>query len=258
MESPHNHARDPKKPGIPLTDFAAMVANRFDIHNINPLSWHFASTQPSYLGKFRKSLEKARSRLVGLGLGGAAFYDPDAQKRKQAIEYGKKWIDVAVETGSPSVRPQISEPRDLRPNVGRAAQTFGALADYGARKNIVVNMENDDPTTQDPFFIAKVIDKAGNPYLRALPDFGNSAVKGPAFNRKALTVMFHHAYNMSHVKSEVQGAHDKVFHVNVAMAFAIARAAGYRGYFSMEYDMDYGDPFQATRRLIAESLKNLG
>ncbi len=258
MESPQNRDRDPKKPGIAMTEFAAMVVNRFDVHNINPCSWHFASTQPSYIAKFRQSVERARSHVVDLSAGGGGFYDPDAQKRKEAVDYGIKWIDIAVEIGSPSIRPQIDEPQHLTPNVDRAAQTFGALADYGARKNIVINLENDDPTTEDPFFIAKVIDKTGNPYLRALPDFGNSAVKGPAFNTQALTVMFQHAYSMSHMKDEAQNDRDQVFHVNVPQAFAIAKAAGYRGYFSMEYDMDYGDPFSATRRLVEETLKYLG
>ena len=38
--------------------------------------------------------------------------------------------------------------------------------------------------------------------------------------------------------------------------FAIAKAAGYRGYFSIEWE-GHGDPFDATGRLIDECLKNL-
>jgi sugar phosphate isomerase/epimerase len=257
IESPSNRFRDPSKPGMTLIEFAAMVENRFGIHNINPLSWHFASTELSYLTQFRQALEKRGLRLVNLGLGGGAFYDPDPQRRREAVNDAKKWIDVAVIMGSPGVRPQINEPHRLRPNVDHAASAFGQVAEYGAKKNIVVDMENDDPVTQDPFFIAKVIDKVGNPYLRALPDFGNSAVKGPEFNAKALTVMFQHAYNMSHVKDTVEGPHGQVIRVDVAKAFAIAKASGYRGYFSMEYDMDSGDPFSATQRLVRLSLENL-
>jgi sugar phosphate isomerase/epimerase len=257
IDCPSNRFRDPSKPGMDLIQFAAMVANRFRIHNINPLSFHFASTGASYLARFRHALDKQRIRLVGLELGGRRFYDPDPQLRREAVEYGKKWIDVAASLRAPSVKPQINEPHRLRPDVDRAASTFGTLAEYGARKNIVVDMENDDPVTQDPFFVTKVIEKVGNPYLRALPDFGNSAVKGPAFNAKALTVMFQHAYNMSHVKDKIQGEHGQVYKVDIAQAFAIAKASGYHGYFSMEYDMDSGDPFRATQSLIEESLRYL-
>jgi sugar phosphate isomerase/epimerase len=257
MESPSNRFRDPGKPGMTLIEFAAMVANRFGIHNINPLSWHFASTDPSYLTRFRQALDKQGSHLVNLELGGGGFYDPDPERRREAVESAKKWIDIAEILGSPGVRPQINEPHRLRPDVDRAASTFGQVAEYGAKKNIVIDMENDDPVTQDPFFIAKVIEKVGNPYLRALPDFGNSAVKGPEFNAKALTVMFQHAYNMSHVKDKIEGPHGQVSSVDVTKAFAIAKASGYRGYFSMEYDMNSGDPFSATEHLIRLSLRNL-
>lgn len=255
MDSPSNRFRDSSKPGMSLIQFAAMVANRFGVHNINPLSFHFASTDGVYLTQFRKALEKQQVHLVNLELGGRAFYDPDPQQRREAVEYGKKWIDIAGILGAPAVKPQIREP--LRPDVDRAAQTYGAVAEYGARKNIVVDMENDDPVTQDPFFIARVIEKVGNPYLRALPDFGNDAVKGPQFNVKALTVMFQHAYNMCHVKGKIEGGHGRVYPVNITKAFAIAKVSGYHGYFSMEYDMDSGDPFSATQKLIKETLQNL-
>ncbi|MGH9449125.1 MAG: twin-arginine translocation signal domain-containing protein, partial [Terriglobia bacterium] len=32
IESPTNHDRNPKLPGMGLTDFAAMVAEKFDVH----------------------------------------------------------------------------------------------------------------------------------------------------------------------------------------------------------------------------------
>ncbi|HEX5481435.1 MAG TPA: TIM barrel protein [Terriglobia bacterium] len=257
IESPTNRYRDSKKPGLDLKDFAAMVAEKFGVHNINPLSWHFSSTSPAYLDAFRKGIEKAGSHLVGLGLGGGAFYDPDRSKRQKAVDSARKWIDIAVIVGSPSVRPQIDEPRRIAPSVDHAAESYGKLAGYGARKNIVVNMENDDPVTQDPFFIARIIEKVDNPYLRSLPDFGNSDVKGAAFNEKAMKTMFRHAYNMSHVKDMIQDDHGKVFKVNLEQIFGIAKSSGYRGYFSMEYDTDFGDPYAGTKRLIEESLRCL-
>jgi sugar phosphate isomerase/epimerase len=257
MESSSNRYRDPSKPRMDLIEFALMVPKRFGIHNINPLSFHFPSTDTQYLSRFRGLLDDHSIRLVGLELGGRAFYDPNPQLRREAVAYGKKWIDVAVILGAPGVKPQIREPHTLRPDVDRAASTYGAVAEYGAKKNIVVDMENDDPVTQDPFFIAKVIQKVDNPYLRALPDFGNSAVKGPVFNERALRVMFQHAYNMSHVKSKIQAGNGRIYQVDIVKAFAIAKASGYRGYFSMEYDMDSGDPFSATQHLIRVSLENL-
>lgn len=257
IESPHNHDRNPKLPGMDLKDFAKMVAEKFNVHNINPLSWLFRSTDASYLAAFRKSVEAAGSHIVGMGLEGGNFYNPDPAIRKTSVLRAKKWIDIAVELGSPSVRPAIDAPHRIKPNVDFCAQSFGELAEYGARRNIVVNMENDDPYTQDPFFTVAVIKKVDNPYLRALPDFGNSAVKGAEFNARALTVMFAHAYNMSHVKDAVSGDHGKVYKVDFDRIFGIAKASGYRGWYSMEYDTDFGDPFAGTHALIKQTLAHL-
>lgn len=257
IESPTNHDRNPNLPGMNLTHFAAMVAQKFDVHNINPLSWHFSSTSAAYVTALRKSAEQAGSHIVGLGLNGGHFYDPDPALRKKSIAEAKKWIDIAVDLGSPSVRPAISEPHSVNRSVELCAKSYGELAAYGARKNIVVNMENDDPYTQDPFFTVAVIKKVDNPYLKALPDFGNSEVKGPDFNARALTAMFAHAYNMTHVKDAVSGPRGEVCKVNMDRVFGIAKASGYRGWYSMEYDTDFGDPFTGTHKLIKETLAHI-
>ena len=41
IESPTNRDRDPKLPGMDLTDFAAEVAKKFNVYNIETHSRHF-------------------------------------------------------------------------------------------------------------------------------------------------------------------------------------------------------------------------
>ena len=139
-----------------------------------------------------------------------------------------------------------------------AARNLGELAGYGAKKNVVVLLENDSAVSEDPFFIVDVIERANNPYLRALPDFGNS-LQGhdAAFNERAVAVMFKHSYNMAHVKDIIRSKDGKEYRVDIGGMFAIAKTSGYRGYFSMEVDTDSYDPYQGTTRLVNESLKYL-
>jgi sugar phosphate isomerase/epimerase len=141
--------------------------------------------------------------------------------------------------------------------VERAAESLRAISDYGAEKNIVINLENDDPGSEDAFFLVKVLKAVHHPYLRGLPDFCNSMLPrgDEKYNYDAVAAMFRHAYNISHVKdSEVDNG--KVFRVDVGKTFAIARKAGYRGYFSMEWE-GQGGPYEGTEQLIAASLKYL-
>ena len=247
----------PGHPGIKLTDFAAMVVEKFGIHNIEPLSEHFPSTEPAYLDELRSAVERAHSHIVNIPASvRASLYDPDSARRDKAIAGSRKWVDVAVAIGSPSIRVHIQGARGATPDVGRASESLKQVAEYGAAKNVMINLENDDLDTEDAFFLVKVIDTVASPWLRGLPDFGNSMMKGDEdFNYRAMEAMFRHAYNISHVKdSEVDNG--KVFRVSMAKTFAIAKAAGYRGYFSMEWE-GQGGPYEGTQKLLDESLKDL-
>ena len=144
----------------------------------------------------------------------------------------------------------------MEPNVGLAAESIARLAEYGAKQNIVVNLENDSPGAEDPFFLVQVIEKVNHPYLRGLPDFGNS-IRGhdEEYNLRAMKVMFAHAFNMSHVKVHLRSRDGKEYNVDVSKIFAIARASSYHGYFSMETGNP--DPYAGTQELVDITLKCL-
>src|SRR5581483_893533 len=254
--SPTNRGRDNSKAGMDLKEFPAMVAREFGIHNINPLADHFSSREPAYIDELWAAIENAKSHIVDLGLSSGKFYDPDASERDRGIDYGKKGIDLAVQVGSPSIRQHISGGRGVKPDAAVAAESLSQVAEYGAKRNIVVNLENDAPGAEDPFFILEIVRKVNSPYLRALPDFGNSLrAYSPEDNQRALSELFKYAYNMSHVKHMVPGRDGQDLAVNVEKIFAIAKADSYKGYFSME--TSNSDPYAGTRELVKLSLQYL-
>jgi len=259
IESPTNRwARNPKLPGMDLKEFGARVVEKFGLHNIEPLDQHFRSTDLAYVRELREATEKAGARVINIPVDAQdSFYDPDAAKRQKAITTGKKWVDIAVALGSPSVRLHIAGAHNVKPDVNRAAESLRQLAEYSAQKNVLVNLENDDNVTEDPFFIVQVLEKVNNAYLHALPDFCNSLLThDQEFNNRAMEAMFKHAYNIAHVKDSEVGDKGKLYTVDVAKCFAIAKATGYRGYFSMEWE-GQGEPYAGTQRLIDLSLKYL-
>ncbi len=258
IDSPTNPWRDPKVPGIALEDFPAMIAAKFGLHNVELLARHFPSTDGAYLRKLRAAVRKAGSQIIDIPVSGdASFYDPFEVKRQEAVDYGKKWIDVAVAVGSPSVRLHIEGVQGIAPDADRTAESLKRVAAYGAQRNTMVTLENDSLVTEDAFFIVRVIDKVQNPYLRTLPDFANSMLSGnAAFNYDALALMFRHAYNIAHMKDSEVGGHGKLYTVNVASIFKIAEAANYRGYYSLEWE-GRGGAYEGTRKLLAETLQHL-
>jgi sugar phosphate isomerase/epimerase len=243
-----------------LDTFPAMVVSRFGVKGIEPLNDHFPSSSAAYLSQFKEEIAKAGTHVVNIPVNpGGSLYDPNDQKRLAAVSTAKHWIDVAAALGSPSIRVSVEGPARNHPDAAKTLDSLKLLSAYGAEKNIVVNVENDDPHSEDAFFLVGIIDKVDSPYLRALPDFCNSMIEkrgDESFNYSALKTMFGRAYNISHVKdSEMDG--ETLYRVNVSKCFDIAKAAGYRGYFSMEWE-GRGEPFGGTQKLIELSLKNLG
>jgi sugar phosphate isomerase/epimerase len=257
LDTAENRARKSHGSLMNLIGFPAMVADRYKIHNVEILGQHMPSTSPAYLKELRAAVQRAGSHVVDLPAGGdASLYDPDAKKRAAAVEDGKKWIDVAIALDCPSVRLNISGAKGVKPDVALTAEGLRAIAQYGASKNVVVNLENDDPETEDAFFIVKVIDRVNSPWLRALPDFCNSMLKGDEkFNYDAVTAMFQRAYNIAHLKdSEVDNG--KVYRVDVGRTFAIAKASGFKGYYSAEFEGE-GDAYVGVAKLIDAGIKYL-
>jgi len=259
VDSPFLRKRNPQHPGMDLPAFAKIVVDRFRVPGIEIWSPHIQSRSPADLAALRDGIGKAGAHVVNIAADvRQSLYDPDPEKRRMAIDAGKQWVDTAGALGCPSIRVHIAGVGGVAPDVARAASSLTELAEYGAGRNVIINLENDDLFSEDAFFIVRVIDHAHHPYLRALPDFGNSAMTGdPAFNEDAMILMFRHAYNISHMKDSEADDNGKIITADVPSIFEIARAAGYRGYFSMEMDRP-GDPYEGTAQLIELSLHSLG
>jgi len=241
-----------------LKDFAAHVAEKFNVHNIEPWSRIFPSTDRNYLEQFRAAVEKAHSAIVDIAVDGEnSQYSLDAAERDRAVVSGKEWVDVGAALGSPGIRTHIQGTKESKPDVARAAETLARVAEYGAKKNVVINLENDDAVSEDPFFIVEVVEKVNNPWLRALPDFGNTLnTHDDDYNYRAMDKMFSHAYGICHVKDGEVDEQGKPTHVDLARTFELLKKNKFRGYCSIEFDAP-GDPYKPTAELVEKTVKFL-
>jgi sugar phosphate isomerase/epimerase len=243
---------------IELKDFAAHVAEKFNVHKIEPWGRVFPSTDEKYLEQFRTAVERAGSAVVDIAVDDEySQYSPDASERDRSAVSSKHWVDVGAALGSPSIRTHIEGPKKSKPDVSRAAETLQRVAEYAAKKNVVVHLENDNPISEDPFFIVQVIERVNSPWLRALPDFGNSlAAHDEEFAYRAIDAMFAHAYGICHVKDGEVNEQGKAVHVDLARTFAILKKHAYKGYCSIEYDAP-GDPYKPTAELVEQTIRFL-
>jgi sugar phosphate isomerase/epimerase len=243
---------------LELKDFAAHFAEKFNIRKIEPWSEHFRSLDPKYLEEIRASVEKAGGMIVNIAVDGEhSPYAADKSERDKSVAFSKQWVDAAATVGSPSIRSNMPKATDSEPNAQRTADSLSQVVEYAATKNIVVNLENDNPLSEDPFFIVQVIEKVNSPWLDALPDFANSLVTGREDHAyHGVQAMFAHAYNISHVKALETNEQGQEFRVDMPRTFGMMRSAHYKGYCSMEFDSP-GDPYKGTSELIKTTLKYL-
>jgi len=243
---------------MPLREFAGHMKQKFNVTRIEPWSEHFLSTDQAYLDELRSAVMRAGSGFANIAADGEdSFYSPDQTVRAKALSFGKKWIDVAAHIGSPSVRINLPPTKDTKPDAALVSESLKLLAAYGEQKNVVVHHENDNPLSENPFFIAAVLDRVMSPWDRALPDCGNSFSAMPAEDAyRGLEQMFAHAYAISHVKDVSVTPKGEIIPVDLVRALGLAKKHSYKGYFSMEWDT-LGDPYAGTEKLIRTTLENI-
>jgi len=241
-----------------LQEFAAHVISKFGINKIEPWSAHFPSTDPKYLERFRAAIETARATIVNIAVDGEhSPYAADRTEREKAIEFGKLWIDAAALLKSPSIRINIPPAGQSKPDIERTADSLLRVVEHASAKNVVVNLENDNPLSEDPFFLVKLIDRVKSPWLHLLPDFANTLTAGNEEHAySGMEAMFRHAYSICHVKDGEANEQGRLFEVDMTRAFGYLKQSGYKGYCSMEWDRP-GDPYRGTADLIEKTVHYL-
>jgi sugar phosphate isomerase/epimerase len=250
----------PAPPGqgsqMEIKDFAAYVIAKFNVNKIEPWSAHFKSLDLDYLNGIRTSIAKAHGSIVNIAVDGEhSPFSPDRVEREAAVHFSKQWVDAAKILGSPSIRTNLPPAGKSAPDLDRVVDSLRQVAAYAESKNIVVNLENDNPLTEDPLFLVKVIERVNSPYLHALPDFANSLT---AFDEQhaysGIDAMFGLAYNICHVKETENAQDGHPVHVDMPKTFGFLKKHGYKGYCSMEWDSP-GDPHSGTSDLIQKTLQ---
>jgi sugar phosphate isomerase/epimerase len=253
-----------EKPGastiskMDLKNFVVFVKSEFNVNKIEPWSEHFRSLDRKYLDDLRAVVEKSGGGIVNIAVDGEhSPFALDKAEREKAVSFSKQWIDVAVAVGSPSVRTNMPPAKDSKPDLDRAADSLRRVAEYGAEKNTLVNLENDNPLSEDPFFIVSVIERVDSPWLHTNPDFANTLATGRTeYAYKGIAAMFSHAYSICHVKAMEADEKGQLAHVDLARTFGILKNSNYKGYCSMEFDSP-GDPYKGTSDLIEKTVQYL-
>lgn len=236
-----------KPPAIDIRDFPGMIADRYDVRNIELVLPHLQGSDPAHLAQIRSRIEQAGSRVVNMPLdygqlwNTPALSSKEAAERDAAIALYRQGIDTAERIGCSCVRcdPGNVDLGDPSPTI----DSYKRLVEYAAPKGIHIVVENHGAISQNPEVLIQILQAAG---VGALPDFGN--FPDEATRERGLRLMFPLAADLAHAKVRQGG-------LDFAKCLRIAKDSGFTGVFSIEAPGT--DPYEEVQNVINALVSNL-
>lgn len=217
-----------------------------------------------YLKEFKRRAEGEGVKILLIMCDDeGALGDPDAKKRRTAVENHHKWADAAKFFGCHSIRvnAETHGVGSYEEQQERAADGLRQLSEYAAKLGLNVIVENHGHLSSNGAWLAGVMKKVNLPNCGTLPDFGNFDLgDGKQYDRyKGVAELMPFAKAVS-AKSHDFDAQGNEIHTDYRKMMKIVLDAGYRGYVGVEYEgekLDEPSGIRATKRLLEKVREEL-
>jgi sugar phosphate isomerase/epimerase len=231
-----------------LDDFIDRAAE-WDVDAVEPTSYYFPDpATPEYCRRLRR-----HAFLLGMDISGTAirntFTHPPGAEREREIAHVKRWIDLAVHLGAPTIRIFAG---DLQKGTTEeqarrwCIEAIQECCEYAAPRGIILALENHGGIVSTVDQLLAIVTAIESEWFGVNWDSGNFRSADPYGDlAKAAPYAV-----VAQIKTEIS-PHGKRQPADLAKIVGILRASGYRGYVALEYEADE-DPFVAVPRHLAE------
>ncbi|MCD6333038.1 MAG: sugar phosphate isomerase/epimerase, partial [Bacteroidales bacterium] len=180
------------------------------------------------------------------------------QKRGDAIENHRKWVDAARHLGCFAIRVNASGPGSADELGQNVVKGLYQLAAYAQPKGISVIVENHGGFSSDGQWLSKVIKSVNLPNCGTLPDFGNFNIrKGVAYDRyRGVKELMPYAKDVSAKTYDFDESGNETT-IDYDRMMRIVKRSGYRGYIGIEYEGDHyteEEGIMLTKKLLERYL----
>lgn len=240
-------------------DFPRVARQDYGIEAIELVNQFFKdkARDQAYLGEFKKRADGQGVKILLIMVDGeGALGQPDAVKRKQAVENHYKWVEAARYLNCHSIRVNAETEGVGTPEeqAERAADGLRQLALFAAKHGLNVLVENHGGLSSNGAWLAGVMKKVNLPNCGTLPDFGNFRIReGEEYDRyKGVAELMPFAKAVS-AKSHDFDAEGNEIHTDYRRMMKIVLDAGYRGYVGIEYEgtrLSEPEGIRATKALL--------
>lgn len=168
----------------------------------------------------------------------------DKTERKKAIENHYKWVDAAKYLGCHSIRVNAYGEGSAQDVASAAVEGLAGVAEYGAKQNINVIVENHGGYSSDGSWLSGVMKQINMPNCGTLPDFGNFCTKRKKgswdceeeYDRyKGVEEMMPFAKAVSAKTHDFDESGNEV-NTDYMRMMKIVKDYGYHGYVGIEYE----------------------
>ncbi|MCX6374694.1 MAG: sugar phosphate isomerase/epimerase [Armatimonadetes bacterium] len=195
---------------------------------------------------------KRRAFLLGLDICatsvGNNFALAPGEKRDQQIEHVKKWVEHAAEMGAPCMRVFAGDAeKDVTQEMAMSwvAQCFEACAPLAEQRGVILAMENHGALTAVAERAIAILKSVKSDCVALNLDTGNFRAPDPYGEIEKAA-----PYSVTtHCKTEVSPTGKPKEPADLKRIVKILRDAGYRGYFTLEYE-GAEEPKIAVPRII--------
>ncbi|MFC2075766.1 sugar phosphate isomerase/epimerase family protein [candidate division KSB1 bacterium] len=227
-------------------------AVELDFDGVELTSYYFTSFDKPYLHSLKKACY-----LKGLDVSGTAIgnnlVQPDKKDRDAEIKKIRDGVDYAVELGAPFVRVfagRLPEGYTEDQGMGWLIDGFKEASDYAAKRGVYIGLENHGGLTSTAEQVIRIIDGVDNEWFALNLDTGN--YRTDPYKEIEQTVS---RAVTCHIKLDIPDPEkDERVDLDVDRLGAILKAAGYRGYVSIEYEIEE-DPLVVMPGFLAKLKK---
>ena len=157
-------------------DFARTARGDFGLEAIEYVNTFFKAraSDAGYLAEMnrRAADHGVYQHLIMIDAEGA-LGDPDAERRRIAVENHHKWVEAAATLGCATIRVNAESKGTWEEQQKLAADGLRRLTEYGASRNINVIVENHGGLSSNGAWLSGVMKQVDHPRCGTLPDFGN-------------------------------------------------------------------------------------
>tara|TARA_B100000686_G_scaffold331440_1_gene394993 strand:- start:206 stop:1201 length:996 start_codon:yes stop_codon:yes gene_type:complete len=183
---------------------------------------------------------------------GPSLASSNKNDRDTAIDYHKKWVDVAKNIGCHSIRINLrSEEENDQKILENSSESISRLIEFSKQDNISIVIENHGGITGDADWLVSLMENVDSKHLGALPDFGtyNFCIKRGNLNFQSLSENCENQYDkylgvkklMPYAKGVSAKSHEfdkdgEELSTNYSRMIKIISESNYKGYITIEYE----------------------